>query len=194
MLIIILTYLIVYTLWLTVSVYISFQVNRLVTIILNNDDVKKYKYFKDKEELSWKTPLHLVAELNFTTVAQTILRHYPGQLYITTNPHAGNENRRCIPLELALMRHNDEVSALLMEHMKPERYSLCRTLLCYLIGMQCVQMVWPVEVHWQLSGHFLWFVSGFFRPSSPKFTVLILLAARDKNVAFLYLFCTYMTL
>ncbi|KAJ7314871.1 hypothetical protein OS493_039106, partial [Desmophyllum pertusum] len=46
-------------------------VNRLVTIILN-----KTKYFKDKAELSWKTPLHLVAELNYATVAQTMSRLY----------------------------------------------------------------------------------------------------------------------
>ena len=97
--------------------------NRLVTIILNKDKaIKKYKYFKDKAELSWKTPLHLVAELNYATVAQTILCHYPGQLYITTNPHVGNDSRRCIPLELALTRRNEEVSALLIEHMKSERY------------------------------------------------------------------------
>lgn len=104
----------------------SFQVNRLVAIILSEDRAEKrnkYKYFKDKEELSWKTPLHLVAELNYSAVARTILCHYPGQLYITTNPHVGNENRRCIPLALALMKHNDEVSALLIEHMKSERYS-----------------------------------------------------------------------
>lgn len=101
-----------------------FQVNRLVSIILKEDRAgnRKYKYFKDKDELSWKTPLHLVAELNYTTVAQTILCHYPGQLYITTNPHTGNKNRRYIPLELALIKYNDEVSALLIEHMKPERY------------------------------------------------------------------------
>ncbi|KAJ7356174.1 hypothetical protein OS493_026558, partial [Desmophyllum pertusum] len=52
-------------------------VNRLVTIILNKDKaIKKYKYFKDKAELSWKTPLHLVAELNYVTVAQTMSRPY----------------------------------------------------------------------------------------------------------------------
>lgn len=54
-------------------------------------------------------------------MAQTILSHYPGQLYITTNPHAGNDNSRSIPLKLALTRHNDEVSALLIQHMKSER-------------------------------------------------------------------------
>ena len=102
----------------------SFQVNRLVSIILKEDreGERKYKYFKDKDELSWKTPLHLVAELNYATVARTILCHYPGQLYITTNPHAGNKNHRYIPLELALSSINDEVSALLIEHMKSERY------------------------------------------------------------------------
>lgn len=99
------------------------QVNRLVKIILCKDEAKKYKFFRDKEELSWKTPLHLVAELNFTSVAQTILAHYPGQLYITTNPHTGNDNSRGIPLKLALKRCNDEVSTLLIEHMKSERYS-----------------------------------------------------------------------
>ena len=102
----------------------SFQVNRLVSIILKEDrkGEGKYKYFKDKDELSWRTPLHLVAELNYATVARTILCHYPGQLYITTNPHAGNKNHRHIPLELALLSFNDEVSALLIEHMKSERY------------------------------------------------------------------------
>ena len=102
----------------------SFQVNRLVSIILKEDreGERKYKYFKDKDELSWKTPLHLVAELNYATVARTILCHYPGQLYITTNPHAGNKNHRHIPLELALSSFNDEVSTLLIEHMKSERY------------------------------------------------------------------------
>ena len=102
----------------------SFQVNRLVSIILMEDreGSRKYKYFKDKDEPSWKTPLHLVAELNYTLVAQTILCHYPGQLFITTNPHNGNKNCRYIPLELALTKYNDEVSALLIEHMKSERY------------------------------------------------------------------------
>ena len=104
----------------------SFQVNRLVSIILKEDreGKRKYKYFKDKDEPSWKTPLYLVAELNYTTVAQTILCHYHGQLYITTNPHPCNNNRRYIPLELALMKYNDEVFALLIEHMKSERYSI----------------------------------------------------------------------
>ena len=104
----------------------SFQINRLVSIILKEDreGERKYKYFKDKDEPSWKTPLHLVAELNYTTVAQTILCHYHGQLYITTNPHTGNKNHRYIPLELALIKYNDEVSALLIEHMKSERYVL----------------------------------------------------------------------
>ena len=98
------------------------QINRLVKIIFCKDEAKKYKFFKDKKELSWKTPLHLVAELNFTSVAQTILSHYPGQLYITTNPHAGNNNSRSIPLKLALKRRNDEVSTLMIEHMGSERY------------------------------------------------------------------------
>ena len=98
------------------------QINRLVKIIFCKDEAKKYKFFKDKKELSWKTPLHLVAELNFTSVAQTILSHYPGQLYITTNPHAGNDNSRSIPLKLALKRRNDEVSTLMIEHMGSERY------------------------------------------------------------------------
>ena len=104
-----------------------FQVNRLVSIILKEDRAqkrKKYKYFNDEDEPSCKTPLHLVAELNYTTVAQTILCHYPGQLYITTNPHPGNKNNRYIPLELALTKYNDEVSALLIDHMKSERYVL----------------------------------------------------------------------
>ena len=106
--------------------FYSFQVNHLVSIILKEDreGKRKYKYFKDKDEPSWKTPLHLVAELNYTTVAQTILCHYQGQLYITTNPHTGNKNCRYIPLELALIKFNDEVSALLIEHMKSERYVL----------------------------------------------------------------------
>ena len=99
-----------------------FKINRLVTIILSEDSSKKYKYFKDKDELSWKTPLHYAAELNYTTVAQSILCHYPGQLYITTNPHSANQNRRSLPVELSLMRHNDDVSAFLIENMKPERY------------------------------------------------------------------------
>lgn len=100
---------------------IEAEINRLVKIIFCKDEAKKYKFFKDKKELSWKTPLHLVAELNFTSVAQTILSHYPGQLYITTNPHAGNDNSRSIPLKLALKRRNDEVSTLMIEHMGSER-------------------------------------------------------------------------
>ncbi|KAJ7321426.1 hypothetical protein OS493_034999 [Desmophyllum pertusum] len=48
-------------------------------------------------------------------------RFIEAQLYITKNPHVGNDSRRCIPLELALTRRNEEVSALLIEHMKSER-------------------------------------------------------------------------
>ena len=99
-----------------------FQINRLITIIFRDHCSRKYKYFKDKDELSWKTPLHLVAELNFATVARTVLHHFPGQLYVTTNPHSGNHNRRRIPVELALLSSNDDVSAFLIDNMKPERY------------------------------------------------------------------------
>ena len=99
-----------------------FQINRLITIIFRDHSSRKYKYFKDKDELSWKTPLHLVAELNFTTVARTVLRHFPGQLYVTTNPHSGNHNCRRIPVELALLSDYDDVSAFLIDNMKPERY------------------------------------------------------------------------
>ncbi|CAH3135142.1 unnamed protein product [Porites lobata] len=100
---------------------IESQINRLITIIFRDHSSRKYKYFKDKDELSWKTPLHLVAELNFATVARTVLRHFPGQLYVTTNPHSGNHNCRRIPVELALLSCNDDVSAFLIDNMKPER-------------------------------------------------------------------------
>ena len=88
-------------------------------IILDKDEDEEYKYFKDKDDPAQKTLLHICAELNFVSVAKTVLRHYPGTLYITTRPH--DEHRRYLPVELAIIKRNDDVAAFLVKQIKYKR-------------------------------------------------------------------------
>ncbi|XP_031558823.1 transient receptor potential cation channel subfamily V member 6-like [Actinia tenebrosa] len=95
------------------------HINRLAEIILGQETGVDYKYFRDKDDPTHKTLVHLTAELNYVSVCRTLLDHFPGLLYITSKAHS--VHRRYLPVELALINENDAVSAFLISRMKHER-------------------------------------------------------------------------
>ena len=64
------------------------------------------------------TMLHLAAERNFLHVSRTLVSHCHGLLYLKTKK-LGEEGPR-LPVELALVKKNDDVAAYLITQMDNE--------------------------------------------------------------------------
>lgn len=104
------------------------QINRFVEIILDRDKVRKpkphYKFYRvdEEEDPDCSTILHLAAEKGFEKISKTIVEHYPGLLYLSTEEHDGK--RELLPVEVALIGCKDDTAAYLIGQMKNEWYAI----------------------------------------------------------------------
>lgn len=97
------------------------QTNGLFEIILERElnVYNKYRTFRDEEDKTRKTLLHYASELGFLLVCKTLVKKYPVLLNLQTEEV--REIRTMLPVELALVAENDEVSAYLIRMMWHER-------------------------------------------------------------------------
>ena len=97
------------------------QINGLFEIILESElnVYNKYRTFRDEEDKTRKTLLHYASELGFLLVCKTLVKKYPVLLNLQTEEV--REIRTMLPVELALVAENDEVSAYLIRMMWHER-------------------------------------------------------------------------
>lgn len=97
------------------------QINGLFEIILESElnVYNKYWTFRDEKDKTRKTLLHYASELGFLLVCKTLVKKYPVLLNLQTEEV--REIRTMLPVELALVAENDEVSAYLIRMMWHER-------------------------------------------------------------------------
>ena len=97
------------------------QINGLFEIILESElnVFNKYRTFRDEEDKTRKTLLHYASELGFLLVCKTLVQKYPVLLNLQTEEV--RKIRTMLPVELALVAENDEVSAYLIRMMWHER-------------------------------------------------------------------------
>lgn len=88
----------------------------MAEIILEKAPNKKYKH-RIEELPGEPTLLHLAVEQNFLNVSQSLVKRYPGLMYI---PTLGKDSKD-MPVELALKKKNDETAAYLISQMITSR-------------------------------------------------------------------------
>ena len=99
--------------------FIHLQINRFTVILLEKDPKTYSKIRVDRDvDPSRPTMLHLAAERNFVHVARTLVKERRGLLYSYTEEQ--DETRACLPVEVALMKFNDEVASYLIAQMDNE--------------------------------------------------------------------------
>ena len=82
----------------------------------------RYETFRDEEDKTEKTLMHYAAELDFPHVTKTLVKKCPGLLTLETEAQLKPEKMRgLLPVELALMKENDDVAAYLIRMMWHER-------------------------------------------------------------------------
>lgn len=101
--------------------HVFLQINGLFEIILESElnVYNKYRTFRDEKDKTRKTLLHYASELGFLLVCKTLVKKYPVLLNLQTGEV--REIRTMLPVELALVAENDEVSAYLIRMMWHER-------------------------------------------------------------------------
>ena len=108
------------------------QIDRFAVILLQDDEVNAdncYETFRDKSEKDHKTLLHYTAELNFLHVTKSLVRKCPGLIALKTKATLKPVKQRgLLPVEIALMKENDDVAAFLIRQMSHVRcVGLCTT-------------------------------------------------------------------
>lgn len=79
-----------------------------------------YRYYRVKEDPAHPTLLHLAVERNFLHVAKLLVEKHPSLVY--TRTRQVGERNKCLPVEKALLSHNDETAAYLILQMGPDRW------------------------------------------------------------------------
>ena len=84
----------------------------MAEIILEEAPSTKYTH-RIEEMPGQPTLLHLAVEQNFVNVTQSLVKRYPGLMYL---PTLGKDSKD-MPIELALKKKNDETAAYLISQM-----------------------------------------------------------------------------
>ncbi|CAH3129267.1 unnamed protein product, partial [Pocillopora meandrina] len=97
-------------------------INQLLEILLESElnFRNRYQMFRDRGQKSRKTLMHYAAELGFLHVTKTLVKKCPGLLAVMTRePY--REKQGLLPVELALLTQNDDVTAYLIQLMSHNR-------------------------------------------------------------------------
>lgn len=101
-----------------ITLLFCLQISRFTEIILEKDTEEVYEFFRDDEDPARPTLLHLAASQNFAHVATHLVKKFPSLLYQETK--IVGDQRKYLPVEMALMANRDETAALLISQMKPD--------------------------------------------------------------------------